>query len=88
MAQLSTTQGTPAYYLPPPMAWPIIGSVGLFCMAVGGVLIFNAMGGGWVAFSLGIRFFGTWRRTKRVMPDLLMVAFSIATLIAVGLSML
>ncbi len=41
-----------------------------------------------VALLLGGRFFGTWRKNHRLMPDLLMVIFSIVTLIAVGLEMI
>ena len=37
-----------------------------------------------IALLLGGRFFGTWRKNKRLMPDLLMVLFSIATLLAIG----
>ena len=38
-----------------------------------------------VAILLGGRFFGTWMKTRRVMPDLLMILFSLATAILVGL---
>lgn len=41
-----------------------------------------------VAFSLGARFFMTWQRTRRLMPDLLMMLLSAATLGAVGWEML
>lgn len=37
---------------------------------------------------LGGRFLGTWRRTRRVMPDLVMVLLGIATLAAVGVGWL
>ena len=33
---------------------------------------------------LGLRFFTTWRRTKRIMPDFVMFALGLATLTAVG----
>ncbi len=37
------------YYLPSPSHWPVVGSVALFLMALGGVLMMNgAGGGGWV----------------------------------------
>ena len=32
---------------------------------------------------LGLRFFTTWRRTKRLMPDLIMVILGLATIVAV-----
>ncbi len=41
-----------------------------------------------IALLLGGRFFGTWRRTHRIMPDLVMVLCSLATLAAVGVSLL
>ena len=41
-----------------------------------------------VAFLLGARFLATWMRKRRVMPDLLMVLFSLATLISVGRSLI
>ena len=37
-----------------------------------------------IAFLLGGRFAGTWMKNKRVMPDLLMILFSVATVITVG----
>ncbi len=37
-----------------------------------------------IALLLGARFLRTWRTHRRVMPDLLMVLFSLLTLIAVG----
>jgi len=43
-----------------------------------------AIGGFLIALALGGRFLGTWRRTRRVMPDLAMVGGSVATLVAVG----
>ena len=41
-----------------------------------------------IALALGARFFGTWRKNRRVMPDLLMVLFSAATLLADGFVLL
>ena len=38
-----------------------------------------------IAFALGARFLGTWIKKRRVMPDLLMVLFSAATLLVAGL---
>ncbi len=53
MLQHPTAQGTPAYYIPQPMPWPIMGSVGLFCMALGAVFVFNGISAGWVSLALG-----------------------------------
>ena len=39
-----------------------------------------------IALLLGGRFFSTWRRTHRLMPDLIMLVLSVVTLIVVGLS--
>ena len=36
-----------------------------------------------IAFLLGARFLGTWHKNHRLMPDLLMIFFSVATLAAV-----
>ena len=47
-----------------------------------------AIGSLLVALALGGRFAGTWRRNHRVMPDLLMVLLSLATLVTVGLELL
>ena len=41
-----------------------------------------------IALLLGARFTGTWLRRRRVMPDLLMVRFSAAALIADGFALL
>ena len=41
-----------------------------------------------VALSLGLRFFGAWRKNHRLMPDLLMVILSIVALLAVGMVLL
>ena len=40
-----------------------------------------------IAALLGGRFVGTWRRTHRVMPDLLMVVLSLATIVTVSLGL-
>ena len=34
---------TPGYFIPPPSSWPIKGSIGLFCMAIGAATWFNQM---------------------------------------------
>ncbi len=44
---------TGGYYLPSPSYWPVTGSVALFLMAVGGVLIMNDAGGGTVTLLVG-----------------------------------
>ncbi|MBC7803578.1 MAG: cytochrome c oxidase subunit 3 [Candidatus Parcubacteria bacterium] len=41
------------YYVPQPMAWPIMGAFALFCMALGSVYVFNAAKAGWVGVALG-----------------------------------
>lgn len=41
-----------------------------------------------IALLLGGRFFGTWFQKRRVLPDLLMVLLSLATLILVGLKLI
>ena len=41
-----------------------------------------------IALALGGRFLGTWRRCHRLMPDLLMVLFSAATLLVAGAELL
>jgi len=41
------------YYFAPPSHWPIVGSVALFFLAFGAVLLFNSYGVGWVSLSLG-----------------------------------
>ena len=61
----------------------------------GGLLLFCAYGIGHgsraallgslaIAFVLGARFLGTWLKNRRVMPDLLMILFSAAALLAAG----
>ena len=52
--------------------------------SLGGIASFGAL---LIALVLGTRFFMTWRRTRRLMPDLLMMIFSMATLAAVGLAL-
>jgi cytochrome c oxidase subunit III len=44
----------PHYYVPQPMAWPILGSASLFLMALGAVFVFNAMRAGWVPLAAGL----------------------------------
>ncbi len=49
----STTTRQAHYAVPQPMPWPIMGSVALFCMALGGVFVMNASSGGWVGIAGG-----------------------------------
>ncbi|PZP54150.1 MAG: cytochrome c oxidase subunit 3, partial [Azospira oryzae] len=49
-----TTQAG-GYYLPAPSYWPVVGSTGLFFMAIGAVLLFNEMyTAGWVSLGVGV----------------------------------
>jgi cytochrome c oxidase subunit 3 len=46
---------TGGYYVPQPSHWPIFGSIGIFCMALGAVFLFNDIGGiGWASLILGL----------------------------------
>src|SRR5688500_10827298 len=45
--------GQAHYFVPQPMAWPILGSMSLFLMALGAVFVFNDMRGGWVPIAAG-----------------------------------
>ena len=54
MAQTpSAATRQPHYFVPQPMAWPIMGSMALFMMALGTTFVFNGMSGGWVPMALG-----------------------------------
>ena len=53
MAQSASTPARQHYYVPQPMAWPIMGSLALFCMALGAVFVFNGMMPGWISIALG-----------------------------------
>jgi len=53
MAQDATTHRR-HYFVPQPMAWPVLGSTALFLMALGGVLVMNASMSGWVAIAAGV----------------------------------
>ena len=44
----------PHYFVPEPMAWPILGSLSLFLMALGAVFVFNAMRAGWISVAAGL----------------------------------
>lgn len=41
-----------------------------------------------IALLLGGRFLGSWLKTRRIMPDLLMVSLSLATVIVVGMKLI
>ncbi len=41
------------YHVPQPMPWPIMGSLSIFLMALGGVFVMNGSGGGWVGMAGG-----------------------------------
>ncbi len=41
------------YYVPQPMAWPLLGSLALFLMALGAVFVMNASALGWVPVAAG-----------------------------------
>ena len=47
MAQSATThERQHHYYVPQPMPWPIMGSVSLFFLIVGGIFVMNDASGG------------------------------------------
>ena len=41
------------YYFAPPSHWPVVGSVALFFIAIGGVCLMNGYGVGWIPFAAG-----------------------------------
>ena len=41
------------YYFAPPSHWPIVGSIALFFIAIGGILLMNSHGAGWIPFAIG-----------------------------------
>jgi cytochrome c oxidase subunit 3 len=55
MAQGASETGIQQHYaVPAPMPWPILGSAALFLMALGAVLVFNRIAGGWVSLAAGV----------------------------------
>ena len=68
----------------------VLSGVGLLLCAygIGQASRVAAVGSLAIALALGARFLGTWRTRHRVMPDLLMVLFSAATLLAAGVELL
>ena len=53
MAHEATAGRQAHYYVPQPVPWPIIGSIALWLMVVGGVLVMNDTGGGWISVAAG-----------------------------------
>ena len=49
---MANTQTT-GYYFAPPSHWPVVGSLALFFIAIGGVLLMNSYGVGWIPFAVG-----------------------------------
>ena len=41
------------YYFAPPSHWPVVGSIALFFLASGAVLLFNGYGAGWIPLAIG-----------------------------------
>ena len=52
MAQSASTPRQ-HYYVPQPMYWPVLGSISLFLMMLGGVFVMNASSSGWVGVAAG-----------------------------------
>ena len=50
----ATTNPRGHYYVPQPMPWPIMGSLSIFCLIVGGIFVMNDASGGWVGMALGL----------------------------------
>jgi cytochrome c oxidase subunit 3 len=50
----STPDQRQHYHVPQPMPWPIMGSVSLFMMALGGVFVMNGAKAGWIGFAAGL----------------------------------
>ena len=49
---MANTQST-GYYFAPPSHWPIVGSIAIFFLATGGILLMNSFGAGWIPFAIG-----------------------------------
>jgi len=54
MAQGASSTQRQHYYVPRPMYWPVLGSIALFCMAVGAVFLFNGTSAGWFGIAAGV----------------------------------
>jgi len=50
----SATTPRPHYFVPQPMYWPVLGSMSLFLMMLGGAFVMNASSGGWVGVAAGL----------------------------------
>jgi cytochrome c oxidase subunit III len=50
----SATTQQAHYFVPQPMPWPLMGSVSLFFLIVGGIFVMNDTSGGWVGMALGL----------------------------------
>jgi cytochrome c oxidase subunit 3 len=50
----SATTQQAHYFVPQPMPWPLMGSVSLFFLIVGGIFVMNDASGGWVGMALGL----------------------------------
>jgi cytochrome c oxidase subunit 3 len=53
-AHSSTEAARGHYYVPQPMPWPIMGSLSIFLMAIGGVFVMNGARAGWISFAAGL----------------------------------
>jgi cytochrome c oxidase subunit 3 len=53
-AHSSTEAARGHYYVPQPMPWPIMGSMSIFLMAIGGVFVMNGARAGWISFAAGL----------------------------------
>jgi cytochrome c oxidase subunit III len=55
MEQAASTSTPQAHYhVPQPMPWPIMGSLSIFFLVLGGVFVMNDASGGWVSMALGL----------------------------------
>jgi cytochrome c oxidase subunit III len=50
----SAPGGHQPYFVPQPMPWPIMGSLAIFLMALGGVFVMNGARAGWIGFAAGL----------------------------------
>jgi len=53
MAHEATAGRQAHYYVPQPVPWPVIGSISLWLMVLGGVMVMNDVGGGWISVAAG-----------------------------------
>ena len=71
------------YYFAPPSHWPVVGSVALFFIATGGVLLMNSYGAGWIPFGIG---FFTLIYSETFNPAALMALVLTLALMAIALN--